>query len=217
MDIDPEMEAVLRRRAKAALRQRARALRNTIPRDRIAQRSNQIAQALEAMPLLAQARSIALFVAIETRNEVDLAALGSRLRHRGTRVAYPAIDPVTRIMTFRCPRDPDAMAERGLGFREPSPDEPEATALDVIVVPALQIDPTGHRIGYGAGYYDRTLPRFCPPAQSIGVVFDFQLVPEVPRTENDVAVDWVVTDTRVLDARAPQVPNAGGRSGPAPQ
>jgi 5-formyltetrahydrofolate cyclo-ligase len=211
MDIDAEMEAVLRRRAKALLRQRARALRNTIPAGSVAERSRRIAETLEALPLLTQARSVALFAAMEARNEVDLGTLGARLREQGIQVAYPAIDPDTRIMTFRFPRDPDAMQERGLGFREPSPEEPEAQALDVIVVPALQIDPTGHRIGYGAGYYDRTLPRFCPPAQSIGVAFDFQIIPEVPFTENDVQVDLVVTDGRMLDPHAPPGPNTNLR------
>jgi 5-formyltetrahydrofolate cyclo-ligase len=68
------------------------------------------------------------------------------------------------------------------------------------VVPALAVDPRGHRVGYGAGFYDRTLPRFVPPAVSIAVAFDFQLAVEVPTTEGDVAVSWIVTDARELRA-----------------
>jgi 5-formyltetrahydrofolate cyclo-ligase len=95
-------------------------------------------------------------------------------------------------------------ATMGTGLREPMPTEPEAVAgaLDVIVVPALAVDPSGHRIGYGAGYYDRTLPRFAASSTSIAVAFDFQLVAEVPSTPHDARVDWVVTDARVLDSRA---------------
>ncbi|HEY5239824.1 MAG TPA: 5-formyltetrahydrofolate cyclo-ligase, partial [Polyangiaceae bacterium] len=63
--------------------------------------------------------------------------------------------------------------------------------------------PRGHRIGYGAGYYDRALPRFAPPAVSVTVLFDFQLVAEVPTTDGDVTVDWIVTDTRVMKAELP--------------
>jgi 5-formyltetrahydrofolate cyclo-ligase len=73
----------------------------------------------------------------------------------------------------------------------------------VVIVPALWIDAGGQRIGYGAGFYDRTLPRFCPPGRSIGVAFDFQLAGDVPVTEGDVAVGLVVTDMRVLDPAAP--------------
>jgi 5-formyltetrahydrofolate cyclo-ligase len=105
-------------------------------------------------------------------------------------------------MTLRFVEHPDAMQTLGFGFREPSLADPEVGRgeLDAIVVPALAADPRGHRIGYGAGHYDRTLPRFAPPAVSVAVVFDFQLVAEVPSLGADVAVDWVATDTRILGA-----------------
>src|SRR5262249_26368159 len=147
-------------------------------------------------PTVEAASSIALFWPIEGRNEVDLTPLDPRLRARHKRIAYPSIDHDTREMTFRFVEDPSDLEERGFGFREPSPSAPEASSLDVIVVPALQIDGRGHRIGYGAGFYDRTLRRFVPPARSIGVAFGFQLIAEVPITEGDVPVSLVVTDER---------------------
>ncbi|WP_437324812.1 5-formyltetrahydrofolate cyclo-ligase [Sorangium sp. So ce381] len=198
--MDPDAEAALRYRAKAELRKRARAVRSSIPADAILVRSRRIQRALAELPALAAARRVALFYPIEGRNEVDLRELDPLLRARGARVAYPSIDPESRAMTFRFVEDPEAMQERGLGFREPDATDEEAAALDVIVVPALQIDPRGHRIGYGAGYYDSTLPRFCPPAHAVGVVFDFQLVAEVPATPGDVPVGAIVTDARVLAA-----------------
>jgi 5-formyltetrahydrofolate cyclo-ligase len=157
---------------------------------------------LEELEPTASARSVALFWPIEERHEVDLRALDARLRARGARVAYPGVDPETHAMTFRFVAHSDAMQEHGFGFREPSPAEPEAAPgqIDLIVVPALAVDPRGHRIGYGAGYYDRTLPRFAPPAATVAVAFDFQLVPEAPSTEVDVAVTWIVTDARTMRA-----------------
>lgn len=199
MEIDADVERELRYRAKAALRKRARALRNAIPRESALLRSEQIAARIEGLDFVAAATRVALFHPIEGRNEVDLTALGDRLRARGVRVAYPSIDPDTRVMTFRFVDDPAAMEERGLGFCEPAPEAEEATALDVVIVPALQIDGRGHRIGYGAGFYDRTLPRFAPPARSVGVAFDFQLVAEIPDTEGDVALSLIVTDSRILE------------------
>jgi 5-formyltetrahydrofolate cyclo-ligase len=197
-DIDPAVELELRYRAKAALRQRARALRNSIPREAVVERSARIASRLLELPSVALGSAIALFWPIERRNEVDLTELDATLRAQGKRIAYPSIDPVTRVMTFRFVRDPAELEDRGLGFREPDPAAPEAAALDVIVVPALQIDGAGQRIGYGAGFYDRALPRFAPPAVSVGVAFAFQLIAEVPVTDGDVAVSLVVTDERVL-------------------
>ncbi len=199
MEIDADVERELRYRAKAVLRKRARALRNTVPRESALLRSARIAERIEALAFVASASRVALFHPIEGRNEVDLTALGDRLRARGVRVAYPSIDPDTRVMTFRFVADPASMEERGLGFCEPAPDAEEATELDVVVVPALQIDGRGHRIGYGAGFYDRALPRFAPPARSVGVAFDFQLVAEVPETPGDVTVSLIVTDERTLE------------------
>jgi 5-formyltetrahydrofolate cyclo-ligase len=200
MDVlDPEAVKVLAYRAKAELRKRARALRNTIPASAIAERSAKIVARLESLPQLQTAKRIALFWPIEGRNEVDLRSLAESLKNRGVSVAFPSIDPDSRVMTFRFPPNASAMEERGLGFAEPAYDDPEATELDIIVVPALGLDTSGNRMGYGAGYYDRTLPRFCPPASSIAVVFDFQMLVEVPTTEGDVPVDLVITDERIFE------------------
>jgi 5-formyltetrahydrofolate cyclo-ligase len=108
-------------------------------------------------------------------------------------------------MTFRFVDAVSALDEAGFGFREPPTSAPEAQAgdIDVIVVPALAVDPSGHRIGYGAGYYDRTLPPFAPPAVAIVVAYDYQLLAEVPAASHDVRVPWIVTDARTLEAIAP--------------
>jgi 5-formyltetrahydrofolate cyclo-ligase len=202
MEIDADLELSLRYQAKAVLRKRARALRNSIPREAIAERSARIVRALEGLSLVAEAKSVALFAPIAGRHEVDLTALDGWLRAAGKRVAYPSIDPGDRVMVFRFVEDPAAMTERGLGFRDPGAEAKLAEALDVIVVPALQVDPRGHRIGYGAGFYDRALAKLAPPARAIGVAFEFQLIPEVPETEGDVAVSLIVTDERVLEVEA---------------
>jgi 5-formyltetrahydrofolate cyclo-ligase len=196
---------LLRRRVKAELRKRIRGLRAAAPLSACAERSRHIVRALEEHEAIRAATAVALFFPIEEKHEVDLRALDASLRARGVRVAYPEIDPETRVMTFRFVASTDDLEERGFGFREPSKEAAEASAgdLSVIVVPALAIDPSGHRIGYGAGYYDRTLPRFTSAplrAVTIAVAYDYQLVAEVPTTSTDVAVDWIVTDTRVLAA-----------------
>ena len=179
-----------------------RGLRTALPASACAVRSNRIVERLAELEPVAGARAVALFWPIEERHEVDLRPFHARLDQRGIRVAYPAIDPETRAMTFRFVTDVESMKVQGFGFREPSVGAPEATSgeLDLIIVPALAADPRGYRIGYGAGYYDRSLPRFAPPAASAVVIFDFQLVAEVPQLEGDVATSWIVTDARVLRA-----------------
>ena len=200
--IPSDAEDLMRRRVKAELRKRIRGVRKSAPASACTARSLRIVLALETLPALRDVVAVALFWPIEEKHEVDLRTFDASLRARGVRVAYPAIEPDTGVMSFRFVLAPAAMEERGYGFREPSASDPEVSAgeLSAIVVPALAVDPSGHRIGYGAGYYDRTLPRFVPPAVTIAVAYDYQLVVEVPATSTDVAVDWIVTDTRVMEA-----------------
>jgi 5-formyltetrahydrofolate cyclo-ligase len=188
-------EDLLRRRVKAEMRKRIRGLRATTPLSACQARSAAIIARLEPH----MTGPVALFWPIEERHEIDLRPLDATLRGRGVTIAYPSIDPDTREMTFRKVEDTRVLEERGLGFCEPPYDAPEID-LDVIVVPAIAIDPRGYRIGYGAGFYDRTLVRY-PKAKKLGVAYDFQLVSEVPNTEGDVPVDVIVTDTRELFSR----------------
>jgi 5-formyltetrahydrofolate cyclo-ligase len=194
-------DAYVRRRVKAELRKRMRGVRKTAPLEACRERSAQIVKRIESLAVVKAARSAALFWPIEERHEVDLRALDASLRARRAKVCYPAIDPDNGVMTFRFVDDVTLLAEQGYGFREPPNDAKEARPgeVDIVVVPAIALDPAGHRIGYGAGYYDRTLPRFVPPGVSIGVAYDYQLIAEVPALESDIAVGWVVTDTRVIE------------------
>jgi 5-formyltetrahydrofolate cyclo-ligase len=71
--------------------------------------------------------------------------------------------------------------------------------VDLILVPAAAVDRTGMRMGWGRGYYDKTLGSMqgCPPVY--GVVFDDELVDDVPKERHDHGVDGVVTPTRIVE------------------
>ncbi len=194
----PEEEEI-RRRVKAELRKRMRGLRKTTPAASCALRSAKIIEHLRAHPWVKEAKSFALFYPIEDRHEVDLRALDRELRERGATIAYPAIDQDTNTLTFRIVEDIEKMEEQGYGFREPAEDAPSLEAIDLVVVPALAIAPSGHRIGYGRGYYDRAIAALAAkphPLHTIVVAFDFQFMVEIPITPGDVAIDWLVTDAR---------------------
>ncbi len=194
----PDVMLRLRIQAKAELRKKARGLRNAIPASALEERSAKLVEKLLELKEVQSKERFALFYPIESRNEVDLRLLDKELRGRGAKVAYPSVDRETGKMTFQWVSNLDELEERGNGFREPALEAPEALDIDVMIVPALMIDERGYRLGYGAGYYDRTLPRYCPPGLSIAVGFDFQLTGELPNTPGDVAVSMVVTDKRVI-------------------
>jgi len=190
--MDPA-EIVLR--AKAELRKRLRGLRNTHPAAALARRSERIVETLDKLDAIASAKTVALFWPIETRHEVDVRDLDTRLRARGVAIAYPSIEE-SGEMTFRV-ATVDELTEDPLGFRGAPRSAIEPDAIDAIVVPAIALDTEGRRLGYGAGFYDRALPRFAP-AKKIGVAYDFQLLVEVPVSPNDVTMDIVVTDARTI-------------------
>jgi 5-formyltetrahydrofolate cyclo-ligase len=88
------------------------------------------------------------------------------------------------------------------GIREPKPQAPEV-APDIMLVPLLAFDRRGHRIGYGAGYYDMTINRVrgLKPVIAIGVAFAAQEVPEVPASPRDERLDLVLTEREVIEPR----------------
>ena len=69
--------------------------------------------------------------------------------------------------------------------------------IGCVVLPGVGFSEDGHRLGRGGGYYDATLARM-PGAARVGVAFDVQLVPALPREAHDAALDAVVTETRTL-------------------
>ncbi len=183
-------------------------LRMTVPTSACAVRSAAIIERLKQLPILKTAAQIALFWPILAKHEVDLRELDTLLRARGATIAYPYIAETESIsddapMDFRLLSDVGDLESSSLGFLQPPADAPIADSLDAIIVPALAIDPFGHRIGYGAGYYDcalREVTSQIPSCVTIGVAYDYQLISEVPVTPGDIAVAWIVTDSRVMQA-----------------
>jgi 5-formyltetrahydrofolate cyclo-ligase len=72
-----------------------------------------------------------------------------------------------------------------------------------VLVPLAAFDRDGHRIGYGAGYYDRTLPllRKLKKVTAVGVAFAVQEIERVPSSEHDARLDLVLTDRETIDLR----------------
>jgi 5-formyltetrahydrofolate cyclo-ligase len=201
--VDPRLLAEITERAKRQIRSRMRSLRGAHPPAALAERNARIVERLRALPELAQARAVACFWPMTERHEVDLRPLDALLREQKKRVYYPGLaggDGAAVRTAMRLTRSSDELVVRGGRFAEPPPEAPEAARgdVDLLVVPALAVAANGHRIGYGAGFYDAALPDFRPPALAVVVAYDFQLLAEVPTLVHDVPCDIVVTDTRTL-------------------
>ncbi len=197
------------RRVKAELRDRMRRVRKAIGDAGRAQRSAAIADRVQALTEWRAASVVALFVPMRT--EVDVTLLERAARAEGKTVLAPRMIEVERpgappslALELRVWEEGVEPTESGRMVREPPASAPRAAldAAELVIVPALAVDPTGARVGYGAGLYDGLLPRL-PRARRVAVAFDFQLVAELPVAPHDVRVHRVVTDERDLGPLAP--------------
>jgi 5-formyltetrahydrofolate cyclo-ligase len=130
------------------------------------------------------------------RSEADIRPLMFALREKGARLALPAILDKTTIVFRELVRGAE-MIDMGFGTVGPGP---EAEVLDpaLMLVPLAAFDGRGHRIGYGAGYYDRAIARLIERGlrpRLVGVAFDCQQVDAVPDEARDVALDVVMTES----------------------
>jgi len=195
---DLEQSEAFARAAKRVLRRQLRVVREALPVASVRRRSDLIVTRLLELPVMLEARSVALYAASPARREVDLASVDDTLRSRGVILFYPFMDQSgsQRRMGFRRLDHPEQLQDRGHHFSEPDSACSEAMPgeVDVVVVPALAVTEQGARLGFGSGFYDQVLLRFCPPATSIVVAYDFQLLAGIPEQSHDVRCDFVVTD-----------------------
>jgi 5-formyltetrahydrofolate cyclo-ligase len=133
------------------------------------------------------------------RDEINPAPLMLWLRAEGFQLALPVMQGRDKPLLMRTWTPGDAMSPTAWGIAEPLDDKP-AVDPDVVLVPLLAYDTRGYRVGYGGGYYDRTLQRLrkLKPVIAVGLAFDEQRVDVVPAESYDERLDWVLTPSGPL-------------------
>ncbi len=141
---------------------------------------------------LPRAVTISGFSAI--RDEIDPARLLARLHADGHHLCLPVMQGRGLPLVFRAWAPGDAMGKVQWGIAEPLPDQPVLDP-DVVLVPLLAFDARGYRLGYGGGFYDRTLQRLraIKPVIAVGIAYDELKVDAVPHLHYDQPLDWVLT------------------------
>jgi 5-formyltetrahydrofolate cyclo-ligase len=136
--------------------------------------------------------------------EVDTTSIAIRSFQLGKTVCVPRVDwarqdmHAVEITTF----DDRVMQTDAHGIRTPRDGRLLIPgSIDLVVVPGLAFDARGNRLGRGGGFYDRFLTRLHKSATSVGLVFDEQIIDDVPVDDRDIGVDFVVTDRRITRAR----------------
>jgi 5-formyltetrahydrofolate cyclo-ligase len=143
-------------------------------------------------------------------NEIDVVPLMVRLAGKGWRIALPVVIGRGRPLVFRAwaPGEPTVAGVWSIPVPLESAPEIEP---DVLIVPMLAFDAAGYRLGYGGGFYDRTLSRLraIKPVVAVGVAFAGQEVAHVPHGDHDEPLDWILTENGASRPAAGSVRTCG--------
>jgi 5-formyltetrahydrofolate cyclo-ligase len=185
--------------AKAEMRATAQSHRDALPADE--RKAAAEAIAARKFPLAISPDTI-LSGFMPLKSEINPLPLLQKLAEAGARLALPAIAGRDKPLIMRAWEFGAPLDHGQWGIREPKPDAPEVEP-DVLLVPLLAFDRAGHRLGYGAGYYDMTIHRLraLKPVTAVGIAFAAQEVPKIPTTPRDERLDLVLTEREVIDLR----------------
>lgn len=183
---------------KIALRARMKALRAELPAAIVASAAERVAgHGLSFLTALPAGTVVSAFSPMA--DEFRVWALLRRLKNDGLRLALPVMQGKGKPLIFRAWSPGDAMNRAVWGIAEPKPEQP-VLEPDVLIVPLLAFDTHGWRLGYGGGFYDRTIHglRARKAVTAVGIGFDEQRVDAVPHLDYDERLDWVLTPSGAL-------------------
>jgi 5-formyltetrahydrofolate cyclo-ligase len=184
---------------KSALRQLVLARRDAMP---AAERAAAVDAVLQRPFSIAIAPGMIVSGYSPMKSEFNPVPLLRKCADAGARLALPVTPKRGNPLIMRAFAFGDELASGVWGIREPKPESPEVFP-DVMLVPLAAFDRAGHRIGYGAGYYDMTIARIraMKPVTAIGLAFAVQEIGKVPATSFDQQLDLVLTENEVIDFR----------------
>lgn len=173
------------------------ARRDAVPEALRAEKSAELCRRILSSTEYAKANTIMLFKAF--RSEADLSAFELQAERDGKILLYPYCLPEGSMAALR-PADGGAWTIDSYGIRTPLPEKSTEYApekIDLVLCPCAGFDRGGHRLGMGAGYYDRFLPR-CSNARFIIAAFAEQELPEIYTDEYDVRMHGIITDKEYI-------------------
>jgi len=186
----PEDKRTLRRNALAARAMMAHATGPVAAR-RLAAR---VMELLRELP----GRIVAGHVPV--RHEIDIRPLMEQIAESGRTLVLPVVERRDAPLVFREWTPGDPLEEGEFGIPVPPRNRPERRP-EILLVPLAAFDREGFRLGYGGGYYDRTLAALRAGGgmvTAVGVAYSGQEMDRLPREETDQPLDWIVTDRQTI-------------------
>ncbi|TGV26081.1 5-formyltetrahydrofolate cyclo-ligase [Mesorhizobium sp. M4B.F.Ca.ET.143.01.1.1] len=194
-ELDPQFLAPLTdwtdvRRWRKAERERLIAARLAVSADARAAMSTRIAEGLDALVGDIGGRMVSLYWPF--RGEPDLRPWMASINERGGRTALPVVIEKGQPLVFRAYRPGDRL-EKGV-WNIPIPAEGDPVLPDIVISPIVGIDPGKYRLGYGGGFFDRTLAAMPFRPLVIGVGYELQRIPTIYPQPHDIPMSEVVTE-----------------------
>lgn len=186
--VDPEQACDVARWRKAQ-RERLIGLRMAIPAIGRAQLTEQIGGQLEALLTGIAAPIVSVYWPI--RAEPDLRPWMARVQAQGVRIALPVVVVPAAPLEFREWR-PGCRMEHGV-WKIPQPADRDLLTPTVSIAPLVGYDSQGFRLGYGGGYFDRTLAALVPRPLVVGVGYQALAIATIYPQPYDIPMDWIVT------------------------
>lgn len=183
---------------KEELRQHLLKQRESIPEPEFYGASADIIEELKEQKEYQDAETIHCYVSINKRREVETRVLIKEMIARGKDVVVPVTEFESGSLTHIRLESYSDLKENKWGVMEPTRGE-EVTpeAIDLVIVPMVGGDEQCNRIGYGEGFYDRFLKDVdCP---KIGLLFDVNIVEQLPTENFDIPLDKIITEKRILN------------------
>lgn len=187
------------RDAKRRLRELVLGARDALPAATRERLGSAIVARLSEREDFLEARTVLLSLAF--RSEWETRPLFRSAWALGKTVVAPRVNRETRMLELHAVADLERDIGRGyFGIDEPLPhcDSVDLATIDWVLVPGVAFDLSGHRIGYGGGFYDRLLPALRRDARRIAGAFELQIVERIPAAAHDVQVDAMVTEARTI-------------------
>ncbi|MBQ8550413.1 MAG: 5-formyltetrahydrofolate cyclo-ligase [Clostridia bacterium] len=180
------------RQYKQSIRAEGRKRRIEMGEERRRERDGKIAENVRRLHQYAPAGTLLIYVS--TPIEIDTKLIIENAFADGKRVAVPRCIPETRLMEFHYITSLEDLSAGSFGVLEPSEDCPIVKDFSgcLMIVPAIQFDISGYRLGYGKGYYDRYMSRFT--GVSAGLCYSEEIRRHMYHGRYDKPVDIIVTD-----------------------
>ncbi|AOT73234.1 5-formyltetrahydrofolate cyclo-ligase [Geosporobacter ferrireducens] len=146
-----------------------------------------------------------VMVYIDFRSEVKTDGIVQDLIAGHKKAIVPICVPKTREMILSHLKNPaKELAEGTFGVFEPKEEyirSVDASEIDLVIVPGVAFDRKGYRIGYGGGYYDRFFEKLSKRIPTVALAFDLQIVEAVPAESFDQAVDYIITESELIECK----------------